>query len=72
MGESQLSEAVFLNCLSKISTGTQLSEKEKEGEAISKEVMTLHKPFIRGLFIALLYIQTHKMYRPQRAVIRGQ
>jgi hypothetical protein len=56
MGESQISEAVFLNSVSKIGTGIQLSEKQKKKEAISKEVMTLHKPSITALFIALLYI----------------
>jgi hypothetical protein len=70
MGESQLSEAVFLNCFSKISTGIQSSEKEKKEEATSKEMMALHKPSITALFIALLYFQTYKMYRQQRAIIR--
>jgi hypothetical protein len=56
MEESQLSEAVFLNCFSKISTGMQLSEDEKKEEVTSKEVMTLHKPSITALFIDLTFM----------------
>jgi hypothetical protein len=37
MGESQLSQAVFFNGVSKISPGMKLSEKEKKEELISKE-----------------------------------
>ena len=56
MGESQLCEAVFLNCVSNVSTGMQLSEKEKKEEATSKEVMALHKPSITALFIDLTFM----------------